>query len=359
MRICIICSGFSYVYCGLETVAFRLSECWARQGHAVFILSGRGKKARPSGVRLMKLPFIRSEYFLKIPLVRKIFGANEFEGLSLLPFALLCLIGQKPDIVLSNSLAETLPAMILNIPSVMISQAPIALRFNAFKKVDKVIVNDFQSQEMLEKHGIKTELILNGVNASVQDANLEELRTKYKISGATKVFLTVARLDTNKRINLLIDAFKLIEQDAALIIVGDGAELRALRKQASSIKSRNRIIFVKPMPYEQLKELYQLCDVFTLPSKLEGMPLVLIEALSFGKIVVTNPTPGKKLILGRFGIFANVENPNDYSESLSRATLVKIDVASPDYIRHMKKFDWTEISQQYIEVFCDVLRKHT
>jgi glycosyltransferase involved in cell wall biosynthesis len=357
MRICVICSGFSHIYGGLEAVIFSLSESWARKGHEVFILSGRGEKTGPKGVRLIKLPYIRSEYFLKIPLVTKIFWAADFEGLSILPFALLYLIGEKPDIVLSNGLAETLPALILNIPSVMISEAPIRSRFNVFKKVDKVIVNDFQSRETLEKNGIKTKLILNGVNASVQETNLEKLRAKYKISSASKIFLTVARLDTNKRIKLLIEAFRLIEQDAALIIVGDGPELAALRKQASSIKSRNRIYFVKPMPQEQLKKLYQLCDVFTLPSKLEGMPLVLIEALSFGKVVVTNPAPEKKFILGKYGVFTNVENANDYSQSLLRATLIKIDVNSPDYRRHMKKFSWTQISQQYIEVFHEVLRK--
>jgi glycosyltransferase involved in cell wall biosynthesis len=358
MKICIICSGFSHIYGGLETVAFKLSGYWAKEGHEVFILSGMGKKVGPKGVTVIKLPFISSDYFMKIQLVRKIFGANEFEGLSLLPSAMLCLVGMKPDIVLSNGLAETLPATILNIPSVMFSQAPIGLRFRAFRRADKVITNDFQSHEVLRKLGIQTELIFNGVDQSVQETNLE-LRAKYNIPATSKVFLTVARLDTNKRINLLINAFKLIEQDATLIIVGDGAELTTLRKQASSIKTRNRILFAKPMPEEQLNELYQLCDVFTLPSKVEGMPLVLIEALSFGKPVVTNSTQEKKLILGDFGVFTNVENPNEYSESLFRATSIKIDVKSPDYLCHMQKFSWMEISQQYIKVFTEVLSTHS
>jgi glycosyltransferase involved in cell wall biosynthesis len=357
MRICIICSGFSYVYGGLEAAVFDLSDCWSREGHEVFILSGGGKKTGPRGVRLIKLPFVRSEFFLKIPLMRKIFGANEFEGLSLLPFAILCLIGANPDIVLSNGLSETLPSIILNIPSIMISQAPINLRYNTFKKVDMVIVNDFQSHETLRKCGINTQLLFNGVTKSVQETNLGKLRAKYRISNTSKVFLTVARLDTNKRINLLIDAFNLIEQEAVLIIVGDGPEQSALRKQASSINSKNRIFFIKPMPQEQLKELYQLCDVFTLPSKLEAMPLVLIEALSFGKIVVTNPAPEKKFILGKFGVFTNVENPYDYSESLIRATSLKIEANSASYINHMEKFCWTKISQQYIKVFDEVLHK--
>ena len=359
MKICVICSGFSYIYGGVETVVFKLSEHWARQGHEVYILSGRGKKAGPKGVRLIKLPLVPLNYFKKIPLLTKIFSASEFEGLSLLPFALLCLMGINPDIVLSNQLAETLPAQILRIPCVMISQAPITLRFNAFKKADKVIVNDPQSYETLKEHGIRTELILNGVDKSgAPETNLKRLRAKYKVSSRSKVILTVARLDTNKRINLLIDAFKLIKQDATLIIVGEGPELTRLKKQASSIKSQNKIIFVKPMPHEQLKELYQLCDVFTLPSKLEGFGLVLLEALSFGKTVVTTPAPVKKFILGKFGVFTNVEDPHEYSENLLQAASNKLDVNSSEYIRHMQKFYWDHIALQYIEVFHGVLQKN-
>lgn len=351
-------SAFSYIYGGVETVVFELSERLAGQGHEVYILSGQGKKAGPKGVRLMKLPFIRSEYFQKLPLIAKIFPANEFEGLSLLPFALLCLMGINPDIVLSNQLAETLPAQILYIPLVMFSQAPIKLRFNAFKKADRVIVNDFQSYATLKKHGIKAELIFNGVNKSITPkTNLKELRAKYNVSSMSKVILTVARLDANKRINLVIDAFKLIKQDATLIIVGDGAELASLKKQASTIKSGNKIIFIKPMPYEQLKELYQLCDVFTLPSELEGFSLVILEALCFGKTAVTNPAPVKKFILGEFGVFTNVEDPKEYSRSLLQAASKKIDMNSADYIHHMQKFDWNRIAQQYVKIFRDVLQK--
>lgn len=66
--------------------------------------------------------------------------------------------------------------------------------------------------------------------------------------------------------------------------------------------------------------------------------MVLIEALSLGKVVVTNPAPEKKFILGKYGVFTNVENADDYSESLLRATLIKIDVTSSVYKRHMEKF---------------------
>jgi glycosyltransferase involved in cell wall biosynthesis len=111
------------------------------------------------------------------------------------------------------------------------------------------------------------------------------------------------------------------------------------------------------VPHERLKEFYELCDVFTLPSKLEAMPMVLLEALSFGKVAVTNSAPEKKFIIDKFGIFTNVENPNQYAESLVKAFSIKIDVNSLDYIKHMQKFNWSNIASQYEVVFHDVLQK--
>jgi glycosyltransferase involved in cell wall biosynthesis len=354
-----MCSGFSYYYGGIRTVVYKLSELWAKRGHEVYILSGQGRKIGPKGVRVIKLPFIPAKYFQKIPLIARILDPHEFESLSMIPFALLYLIRINPDIILANKLTESLPAFILHFPCVMISQAPIWMRFNAFKKADKVIVNDYQSYRVLKKYGINCELIFNGVEKpNVQETNLEKLRAKYKIPDKSIVILTVARLDSNKRVNLLIEAFRLIKENATLIIVGEGPELPSLKKQASSIKSGNKIIFIKPMPFEQLKELYQLCDVFTLPSKLEGMPLVLLEALSFGKSIVTNPTPEKKFVIDKFGVFANVEDPYDYSKAIIEALQSKIDTYSPSYKQHMQKFDWNCIASQYLEVFHKILCKH-
>jgi glycosyltransferase involved in cell wall biosynthesis len=358
MKICVICSGFSNTYGGVETAVFTLSELWVKNGHEVCIISGLGKKTGPRGVRLIKLPFIPRKYLSKIPLFTKIFPDHELEGLSLFPSALLGLMGVKPDIVLSNQIGETLPTLFLRVPSIMIIQAPIKMRFLLFKHVKRVIVDNPPSYEIIRNRGIETDLIVHGIYASkLPEANVRQLRLKYGISDNSIIVLTVARLVSIKRINLLIDAFKLIKQDATLIIIGEGSELSDLKKQAYSTKLDNKIIFVRPKPLSQLMEFYQLCDVFSLPSKVEGLPLVVIDALSFGKTVVTNSTPEKKFILGKFGVFTNVIDPVEYSKSLIRAASMKIDVASPEYKQHMRKFNWNDIALQYEKIFQDVLRK--
>jgi glycosyltransferase involved in cell wall biosynthesis len=357
IKICVICSGFSSIYGGVETPVFKLSELWAKNGYEVCIISGRGKRTGPKGVRLIKLPFIPRKYFPNIPLLTRVFPNHELEGFSFLPSALLCLMGVDPDIVLSNQIGETFPALILGKPSIMISQAPIKMRFNTFKRASRVIVETPLSQEIIRKYGIDTDVILYGVDTSkTAEVKAKQLRLKYGISDNSIIILTVAQLVPHKRINLLIEAFKLIEQSATLIIVGEGSDLSRLRKQAHSANLDNKIIFVKPMPHNQLMEFYQLCDIFTLPSVCEPFGIVFIEALSFGKIIVTNlePEAVKRLVIGNFGVFTNVNDPIEYSKSLVQAASMRIDVSSAEYIQHMQKFNWNDIAFQYEKIFHEV-----
>lgn len=360
MRICIICSGFSDIYGGVETVVFKLGELWAENGHEVCIISGRGNKAGPKGVKLIKLPFLPRKYFPKIPLLTKIFPDYELEGLSLLPAALLCLIRVDPDIVLSNQLGETLPALIFRVPSIMISQAPIMLRFNEFKGADSVIVNDPASEKALKESGFKnTSLILNGteIAPSISPSELTLSLSKIPIDGP--VFLTAARLVPQKRIHLLIEAFKLIEQPATLVIAGDGPELSKLRSMVPEFL-KSRVIFLGGVSHDQLPRLYQKCNVFTLPDELGfrgWFGLVQIEAIGSGRHVVTTPSELRKSWLSPFAIFPNVENPKEYAEALVATASKRIDTKSDEFRNFIYKFDWKHIAQQYIEAFNSVLRK--
>jgi glycosyltransferase involved in cell wall biosynthesis len=359
MRICVVCSGFSSVYGGLESVYEILCDLWTKLGHEVFVISGFGKIRSSKQYKIIKVPFISRRFFEKFQRISKIhfpFPSYEAEGSTFAPFLASMLIKLKPDIVVSNTVFETIIPLKLGFPCVMVSQAAIRYRLWILKKAERVIVNDFQSYENLRNMGIEAELIMNGVEkqCNTVEINATELRAKYEIPPESRVILTVARLYDYKRINLLISAFEHIREDATLIVVGEGPELESLKRQASLTKSQNKIIFLKRVPRNQLDELYGLCSVFTLPSE-ESFGLVLIEALSFGKKVVTNPAPMKKIILGEFGIYANVEDPIEYSRCLLQATSDKIDINSSTYIQHMQRFNWEHIAIRYIDVFQNVI----
>jgi glycosyltransferase involved in cell wall biosynthesis len=299
MKICIVCTGYSSGFGGMETVYRKLCGNWEKRGHEIFIVSGFGSIQPPENCRVLKVPYISRKFFdVFRPFTQMLpVDSYELEGLSCFPFVVLRLFKLKPDIVLANTIFEAVAPLKLGIPCLMVSQAYIQNRLHIFKKVDRVIVNDLQSDERLKKFGVKTELLLNGVETSDRKIATQKLRAKYSIPHEAIVVLAVSRLISRKRIHLLINAFKLIEKPAVLFIIGSGPEFNFLKKQASQCNSKNKIIFLQNIAEDERNNFYQLADVFSLPSESEGMPLVLLEALSYGKPVVTNTAPEKKLIL--------------------------------------------------------------
>lgn len=115
--------------------------------------------------------------------------------------------------------------------------------------------------------------------------------------------LTVGSLKDQKNHPLLLRAFAdLPRPDARLMLLGQGDNEAALRALASDLGIADRVIFAgfhpDPSPF------YATADLFVLSSDYEGLPTVLIEALSFGLPVVSTDCPsGPAEILegGRFG----------------------------------------------------------
>jgi glycosyltransferase involved in cell wall biosynthesis len=355
MRICAVCTGFCSIYGGLESVYKKLGEKWGDKGHQVFVISGFGSVPYPIQLRILKVPFVPRKAFEIVRALSRIsrFESSELEGLSCAPFVALELAVLKPDIVLSNTAYEALVPLKMGLPCVMVSEANIRSRIGVFEKADRVIVNDERSFQTLKEIGINTQLIMNGVEISASQVDVKSLRARYSVPEGSIVILTVARLYLRKRIDLLIRAFSHLKQPAMLLIVGDGPEFSSLQRLAAN--HSGRVVFLRNVSERELNDLFNLCDVFSLPSSAEGMPMALLEALAHGKVVVSNSTPEKMSVLGEFGVFTNVEDPVEYSESLLRAVNMKIDVSSLEYRAHMRKFDWDSIALQYIEVFNRVL----
>lgn len=100
-----------------------------------------------------------------------------------------------------------------------------------------------------------------------------------------KTILFVGRLSPEKRLDVLIDAWRQLEADLPhwqLRIVGDGAEREALQQQAKGLRA---VIFEG---WTQSPERYfRAAHLFVLPSAYEGFPVALLEAMRWGVPSIT------------------------------------------------------------------------
>lgn len=99
----------------------------------------------------------------------------------------------------------------------------------------------------------------------------------------SKNLITVGRLDTLKRNDDIIRAFSKIDnKDYTLTIIGDGKEEDNLKNLTSELNIEDRVIFTGYKTKEEIKNYMLNSNIFLMASETEGLPMVLLEALSYG-----------------------------------------------------------------------------
>lgn len=133
---------------------------------------------------------------------------------------------------------------------------------------------------------------------------------KTEVEVPENYILFVGRVSPVKNLSLLLNAYDQSDiNDASLVIVGDGSDVKRLKEQRDGLNRKNNIIFTglshDPIPY------IARCKALVLCSYSEAMPVVLLEAMAFDKPIIATPTPGAKEILAyRDGTFISTSFDN-------------------------------------------------
>lgn len=169
--------------------------------------------------------------------------------------------------------------------------------------------------------------------------------------------VAVGRLEYQKGFDILLRAFRLVADkfpNAILTIVGKGSRAGELKTLARKLKMDDRVRFLDWVdnPYPFLKN----ADVFVLPSRFEGFPNVLLEALACGtKVVAADCPTGPREILGedeKLGWLAKVEDPISLAEKVIEA------IGSPakPVDEALKRFSLKEAVKAYQDLIHDVIQ---
>ena len=161
--------------------------------------------------------------------------------------------------------------------------APSLARYN------RVIVFSELQADLLERLGVPQQrlaVIPNGVDTGTwapagagSERELEELRQRF---GRTRVFLYMGRLSTEKNVEALLRAWRLVRpKGCVLLIVGDGPLRSALQHNDEDV-----LWWGYEPDLKRRVALLQVAEVFLLPSLVEGLSLALLEAMSCGKACV-------------------------------------------------------------------------
>jgi glycosyltransferase involved in cell wall biosynthesis len=142
-------------------------------------------------------------------------------------------------------------------------------------------------------------------------------------SSAIKRFIGVGRLSPEKGQAGLLDAFASVSRertDLELVLVGDGPEGERLRSAALALGVADRVRFAGRLgERETLAEIAQ-ADILVLPSFMEGLPIVLMEAMAMGTAVIASRVAGIPELVedGRSGLLFTPSNWDELAVCIRR-----------------------------------------
>lgn len=214
---------------------------------------------------------------------------------------------------------------------------------------DELIVLTPGMQQYLKKeYGRESNLITNG--AYIYTGTEQEKLLPWGLE-KNNYIVSVARIIRLKGLQYLIEAFKGIETDKKLVIVGEGDYLPELQKIATS---DDRIIFTGNQTGRSLDQLYANAYIFVQSSETEGLSISLLEAMAHRTACLVSDIEANLEAIKDTGFVYKNKNINDLKQKiqdlLSNPTKVK-DMALAAYERATQKYTWSNISDQILAVY--------
>ena len=224
----------------------------------------------------------------------------------------------------------------------------------AARFADEIIVLSCGVQQYFRDiYGRETVYIPNGVSP-VEKREPQEITEKFGLQ-SQEYILFLGRLVPEKGITYLIDAFRKLHTDKRLVIAGGSSDTddfaKELRERASGDR---RILFTGFVQGRLLEELYSNAYLYVLPSDLEGMPLSLLEAMSYSNCCVTSDIEECAAVMGDKGITF----PKSDADALRNVLQMLCDAPqvvagyqrrAADYIT--QRFNWDDVMKRTLEVY--------
>ncbi|WP_437591541.1 glycosyltransferase family 4 protein [Sorangium sp. So ce1000] len=235
----------------------------------------------------------------------------------------------------------------------------------ALQRCARVVAVSGALGERLVELGVPRERVVVQLNAvdgarfAVRDR--AEPRRRFGVPAGAKVVLYAGYHVPEKGVDVLVEAMARLDQagrrDIHLMMVGGGALLEPLRARVSELGLGDRVrLFGWALPVE-IPDYMAACDVFCLPSRREGCPNVVLEALASGRPVVATRVGGVPELVregqGGNGLLVPAGDPGALAAALTRA----LDTAwDPEALRgSVGALSWDVVGERYHALLKEVL----
>ncbi len=232
-----------------------------------------------------------------------------------------------------------------------------------FDRVDHTIVlGRSERDRLLKEYDVNprdVSVIPNGIHPEsfeTSRSDIKQVQAKYGIDPTTPTVLFLSRLVPLKNPDVLVDAVAkhLPEQELDVLMIGNGDDdyVAELQRRAD-----DRFVFHSNLPFDDIKSLYHAASLFVLPSHMEGLPTVLLEAMNARTPVITTAAGAIGDVITHREHGHILERP-PRPESLAAAIQYYLD--RPEERREIGRrnrayvrgsFDWADVAEEIESVY--------
>lgn len=208
--------------------------------------------------------------------------------------------------------------------------------------IDKIIGDKYQRQD--------AHLIYNGVERF--DPSTIESASYLKKHGLTtgKYYVAVGRFVEEKGFHDLIHAYEASDKAYPLVIVGDADHETEYSRDLKTLANKTNGVYLTGfINGEELKAIFSSAHTFIMPSYHEGLPIALLEALSYGLEVIVSDIPANLEVKLQESKYVPVGIQSALTEKLN--SVAASEKITPDYGPYLEKYDWDEIAKQTEQVY--------
>lgn len=214
-----------------------------------------------------------------------------------------------------------------------------------------IVISEAIKKSLSEKFNRNdTELIYNGVTPPVLSNGSEYLQA-LGLKSRHYVF-TLGRFVEEKGFDLLINAFNQLDnKDYRLVIAGDADHEISYTRKLKKLAKENNVVLPGFIKGEELHQLFSHAGLFVLPSFHEGLPISLLEAMSYRLPVLVSDIPANRLKqLSDVNLFRTGD-----MESLASCLKKKLNGEYEPVKYNMSSYNWDNIALQTDEVYKKIM----
>ena len=229
----------------------------------------------------------------------------------------------------------------------------------AAKYADEAIVLSQNVKDYFMKtYGRETVFIPNGINKpNIRKANI--IKEKYGIDKDDYI-LFLGRIVPEKGIHYLINAYNQLKTNKKLVIAGGASHTSEYESELHDLAANNKnILFTGFVQGEELDELYSNAYIYCLPSDLEGMPISLLEAMSYSNCCLTSDIRECTEVCNDRAEYFAAGSTQDLKAKLE--ALLGDEKKVSDYKSNaqqyvLEAFNWDDITQQTLDLYKRVIK---